>query len=193
MTATAGSGRLVMSADDMRRALVRIAHEIVERNRGAETLVLVGVPRPGPLLAQRIAAHIEAFESVRVPTGSLDIAMHRDDLDRRPHAPDVHPSSIPVNVTDRDVVLVDDVLYTGRSVRAAMDALNDFGRPRTIQLAVMVDRGHRELPIRADYVGKNLPTSDVDVVAVHLDELEGEDAVRIEPRPREETGGAPAS
>jgi pyrimidine operon attenuation protein/uracil phosphoribosyltransferase len=182
-----------MTADDMRRAVVRIAHEIVERNKGAETLVLVGVPRPGPKLAERIAAEIEAFEGIRVPTGSLDIAMYRDDLDRRPHAPDVHPTDLPVDVADRDVVLVDDVLYTGRSVRAAMDALNDFGRPRTIQLAVVVDRGHRELPIRADYVGKNLPTADDDVVSVELAELDGEDEVRIEPRAAGEAGDAAPS
>ena len=190
MTAATGCGRLAMTADEMRRALVRIAHEIVERNQGAGTLVLVGVPRPGPKLAERIAEQIEGFEGVQVPTGSLDIAMYRDDLDRRPHAPNVHPSNIPVDIADRDIVLVDDVLYTGRSVRAAMDALNDFGRPRTIQLAVMVDRGHRELPIRADYVGKNLPTSRDDLVTVCLKELDGEDAVRIEPRAAEETGGA---
>ncbi len=179
-----------MTADDVRRALVRIAHEIVERNSGADALVLVGVPRPGPVLAKRITAHIESFEGVRVPTGALDIAMHRDDLDRHAHAPAVHPSDIPVDLNDRDVVLVDDVLYTGRSIRAAMDALNDYGRPRTIQLAVMVDRGHRELPIRADFVGKNVPTARDEVVAVRLQELDGTDEVRVGPAATAEVSDA---
>lgn len=183
MARAAGSGRVVMTADDLRRAIVRIAHEIVERNRGAADLALVGIPRPGPVLAQRLAAEIESFEHVAVPTGAIDIAMHRDDLDRR--TPSVHPSDIPVDLTDRNVVLVDDVVFTGRSARAAMDALNAFGRPRTIQLAVVIDRGHRELPIRADYVGKNVPTSRDETVRVLLQELDGEDGVRLEPRSSE--------
>ena len=192
VTTTTGAGRLVMNADEMRRALVRIAHEIVERNRGAGSLVLLGVPRPGPVLARRLAAESASFEGLQVPTGAVDIAMYRDDLDRRRDAPDVYPSDVPVDVTDRDVVLVDDVLFTGRSIRAAMDALTDFGRPRTIQLAVMIDRGHRELPIRADYVGKNAPTAGDEVVRVRLREIDGEDAVLIAPLPREETGAAAA-
>ncbi len=178
VTAIGGQSRLALSADDIRRAVVRIAHEIVERNRGAGSLVLVGILRPGPALAGRLGAEIERFEPVSVPTGALDIGMYRDDLDRRA-APTIHPSEIPVDVSERDVVLVDDVLYTGRSVRAAMDALNDFGRPRSIQLAVLVDRGHRELPIRADYVGKNIPTAPDEVVSVRLAEFDGEDAVFI--------------
>lgn len=169
-----------MSAADMSRALTRITHEIVERNRGAATLVLVGVPRPGPVLAARLAGLINKFEGVEVPTGAVDTTMHRDDLDRRAIGPPVQPSHIPVDLSDRDVVLVDDVLYTGRTLRAAMDALNDFGRPRTIQFAVIVDRGHRQLPVRADFVGKNLPTADDERVIVRLQELDGEDAVRIE-------------
>ncbi len=173
------AGRLAMSAEDLRRALTRIAHEIVERNKGAANLVFVGVPRPGPLLARRLAAAVADFEGVAVPTGAVDISLYRDDLTSRAGAPDVHPTDIPGDVTDRDVVLVDDVLYTGRSARAALDALTDFGRPRTIQLAVVVDRGHRELPIRADYVGKNIPTAPHENVDVSLTELDGEDAVRI--------------
>ena len=176
----AAQRRLVMSAADMGRALTRITHEIIERNRGAATLVLVGVPRPGPVLAQRLAGLIEKIEGIQVPTGAVDTTMHRDDLDRRSIGPPVHPSHIPVDVTDRNVVLVDDVLYTGRTLRAALDALNDFGRPRTIQFAVIVDRGHRELPVRADFVGKNLPTADDERVIVQLQELDGEDAVHIE-------------
>lgn len=179
-----------MTADDVRRALVRIAHEIVEHNGGGDSLVLVGVPRPGPILAERIAALIESFEGMQVPTGALDIAMHRDDLDRHAHAPTVHPSDIPVDLNDRDVVLVDDVLYTGRSIRAAMDALNDYGRPRTVQLAVMIDRGHRELPIRADFVGKNVPTARDELVAVRLEELDGADEVRVGPAATAEVGDA---
>ncbi|MBM4438107.1 MAG: bifunctional pyr operon transcriptional regulator/uracil phosphoribosyltransferase PyrR [Actinobacteria bacterium] len=189
--ATTGTTRLAMTAEDLRRAVVRIAHEIVERNRGAETLVLVGIPRPGPVLAARLAAEIQRFERAAVPSGAIDITLYRDDLDRR--TPVVHPSDIPVDLTDRDVVLVDDVLFTGRSVRAAMDALNEFGRPRTIQLAVIVDRGHRELPIRADYVGKNLPTAHDETVRVLLAELDGEDGVRLEPAPEQERPHAAVS
>ena len=176
----AAQRRLVVSAADMGRAMSRIAHEIIERNRGAASLVLVGIPRPGPVLAERLAGLIEEIEGLRVPTGAVDPTMHRDDLDRRSIGPPVRPSHIPVDVTDRHVVLVDDVLYTGRTLRAALDALNDFGRPRTIQFAVIVDRGHRELPVRADFVGKNLPTADDERVTVRLQELDGEDAVHIE-------------
>lgn len=176
----AAQRRVVMSEADMGRAMSRIAHEIIERNRGAASLVLVGIPRPGPVLAERLASLIEMIEGLEVPTGAVDPTMHRDDLDRRSIGPPVRPSHIPVDVTDRTVVLVDDVLYTGRTLRAALDALNDFGRPRTIQFAVIVDRGHRELPVRADFVGKNLPTADDERVTVRLQELDGEDAVHIE-------------
>lgn len=179
MAVNSGSSRLVMSADDLRRTLTRIAHEIVERNRGAANLVFVGVPRPGPILARRLAEAVASFEDVTVPTGAVDISLYRDDLVSRVATPPMHPTEIPVDVTDRDVVLVDDVLHTGRSTRAALDALTDFGRPSTIQLAVVVDRGHRELPIRADYAGKNIPTALYESVEVRLEELDGEDAVRV--------------
>ena len=191
MAANGGGCRLVMSADDVRRTLTRIAHEIVERNRGATNLVFVGVPRPGPILARRLAEAVASFEDVRVPTGAVDISLYRDDLVSRATTPPMHPSDIPVDVTGRDVVLVDDVLHTGRSARAALDALTDFGRPSTIQLAVVVDRGHRELPIRADYAGKNIPTALDENVEVRLDELDGEDAVRIVVNP--EVANAAAS
>ena len=171
--------RLVMSADDLRRALRRIAHEIVERNQGASNLVFLGVPRPGPVLALRLAKAVTEFEGVDVLTGAIDISLYRDDLKQRVVTPDIYPTEIPDDVNDKDVVLVDDVLYTGRSARAALDALTDFGRPRSIQLAVVVDRGHRELPIRADYVGKNIPTAPDEIVEVSLAEIVGEDAVRI--------------
>ena len=176
----AAQRRVVMSSADMGRAMSRIAHEIIERNRGASSLVLVGIPRPGPVLAERLAGLIEQIEGLKVPTGAVDTTMHRDDLDRRSIGPPVRPTHIPVDVTDRTVVLVDDVLYTGRTLRAALDALNDFGRPRAIQFAAIVDRGHRELPVRADFVGKNLPTADDERVTVRLHELDGEDAVHIE-------------
>ena len=179
MAVNGDAGRLVMSADDLRRTLTRIAHEIVERNRGPTNLVFVGVPRPGPILARRLADAVASFEDVQVPTGAVDISLYRDDLVRRTTTPPMHPTNIPVDITDRDIVLVDDVLHTGRSTRAALDALTDFGRPSTIQLAVVVDRGHRELPIRADYAGKNIPTALYESVEVRLEELDGEDAVRV--------------
>ena len=186
-----GASRLVMSADDLRRTLTRIAHEIVERNRGATNLVFVGVPRPGPILARRLAEAVASFEEVNVPTGAVDISLYRDDLVSRAATPPMHPTDIPVDVTDRDVVLIDDVLHTGRSARAALDALTDFGRPSSIQLAVVVDRGHRELPIRADYAGKNIPTALYENVEVRLEELDGEDAVRVVAKP--EVANAAAS
>ncbi|MCY3782884.1 MAG: bifunctional pyr operon transcriptional regulator/uracil phosphoribosyltransferase PyrR [Chloroflexi bacterium] len=189
----AAQRRVVMSAADMGRAMSRIAHEIIERNRGAASLVLVGIPRPGPVLAERLAGLIETIEGRQVPTGAVDPTMHRDDLDRRSIGPPVHPSHIPVDVTDRTVVLVDDVLYTGRTLRAALDALNDFGRPRAIQFAAIVDRGHRELPVRADFVGKNLPTADDERVTVRLQELDGEDAVHIERVTRAAREATPAA
>lgn len=172
-----GSAVVVMGADDIRRAITRIAHEIVERNGGAAGLVLVGIPLRGVPLAHRIAKAIRSFEETDVPTGSLDISLYRDDLRSRGVSMQVRPSSIPVSVNGRRVVLVDDVLFTGRSARAALDALNDFGRPERIQLAALVDRGHRELPIRADYVGKNVPTARDDDVQVLLEETDGRDIV----------------
>ncbi|MDQ7819819.1 MAG: bifunctional pyr operon transcriptional regulator/uracil phosphoribosyltransferase PyrR [Armatimonadota bacterium] len=169
----------VMDAEAIRRALVRIAHEILERNRSPQTLVLVGIRTRGVPLAHRLAAAIAAIEGVSVPVGTLDITRYRDDRPDRP-PPVVRPSPLPVNVAGRVVILVDDVLYTGRTVRAAMDALVDLGRPAGIQLAVLVDRGHRELPIRPDYVGKNLPTARREHVSVRLAEVDGRDEVVIE-------------
>ena len=175
--ATQDGGKVILRAEDMRRALVRIAHEILERHRGADDLVLVGVVSRGVPLARRLAEHIATVEGVEVPVGELDVTLHRDDLDLRDGRRAMGRSTLPVNVSGRQVVLVDDVLYTGRSVRAALDALISYGRPKQIQLAVLVDRGHRELPLRADYVGKNLPTARDESVDVHLLESDGRDAV----------------
>jgi pyrimidine operon attenuation protein/uracil phosphoribosyltransferase len=173
---------IIMDESDVRRALTRIAHEILERNRGAGNLCLIGVHTRGIPLAHRLARLIESFEGQAVPVGMLDIARHRDD---RPHT-DAHVlTSIDFDPTDKHVILVDDVLYTGRSVRAGLDALLEYGRPAEVQLAVLVDRGHRELPVRADYVGKSIPTSRRERVTVHLKDTDGEDAVYIE-RPSEE-------
>ncbi|MBI4499012.1 MAG: bifunctional pyr operon transcriptional regulator/uracil phosphoribosyltransferase PyrR [Chloroflexi bacterium] len=171
--------KLVMTAEDIRRALTRIAHEILERNRGAEDLVLVGIRTRGVFLARRLAALIARFEQTELPTGTLDIGLYRDDLATRHGSLALGRTDIPVDIGNQRVVLVDDVLFTGRTVRAAMDALTDFGRPRSIQLAVLVDRGHRELPIRPDYVGKNLPTSLSEEVQVRLMEVDGRDEVAI--------------
>jgi pyrimidine operon attenuation protein/uracil phosphoribosyltransferase len=172
-------GRTVLDARDISRALTRIAHEILERNKGAQDLVLLGIPRRGVPLAQRIAAKIASVEGVSIPVGSLDVTMYRDDLRMRP-ARTLMPTDIPPGgIEGKTVVLVDDVLFSGRTIRAALDAMNDLGRPRTVRLAVLVDRGHRELPIRADFVGKNLPTSLVEKVSVQLEEFDGSDAVVI--------------
>jgi pyrimidine operon attenuation protein/uracil phosphoribosyltransferase len=168
--------KVIMSGEEIRRALSRIAHELLERQQGAEELVLVGVHTRGVPLAQRLAQRIQQYEGVRVPVGALEIALYRDDVFLRGPVPS-QVTDIPGGVQGRKVVLVDDVLYTGRSARAAMDALVDFGRPRLIQLAVLVDRGHRELPIRADYVGKNVPTSQAEEVRVRLVETDGRDEV----------------
>jgi pyrimidine operon attenuation protein/uracil phosphoribosyltransferase len=173
MTAT------VMEADDVRRAITRIAHEIVERNGGADGVTLVGIADRGDDLARRLAADIRRIESRDVPVGVLDITFYRDDIGLRAEAPEVHETRIGFDVTGATVVLVDDVLYTGRTIRSAMDALMDFGRPRAIQLAVLVDRGHRELPIRADFVGKNVPTNRLDDVRVAVQELDGRDEVTV--------------
>ncbi len=170
--------RRVLGADDIRRALHRIAHEIIERNRGVGDVVLAGIPTRGVPLAGRLAEALYEFEGAKVPAGSLDIGLYRDDLDRRPVAP-IGVTDIPVAVDDAVVVIVDDVLYTGRTIRAALDALADLGRPRAVQLAVLVDRGHRELPIRPDYVGKNLPTASDERVSVRLAETDGEEGVWI--------------
>lgn len=170
----------VMDAQAISRAVVRIAHEILERNRGTANLAVVGIRTRGDVLARRLAAAIERIEGVGIPVGVLDITLYRDDLDRLPDRPAVARTDVPFDVEGKTVVLVDDVLYTGRTVRAALDALMDLGRPAAIQLAVLVDRGHRELPIRPDYVGKNLPTSSRERVAVRLVETDGVDEVVIE-------------
>ncbi|MDZ7379803.1 MAG: bifunctional pyr operon transcriptional regulator/uracil phosphoribosyltransferase PyrR [candidate division KSB1 bacterium] len=168
----------VMDAVAIERALRRIAHEILERNRGASALVLVGIRTRGVPLARRLGEHLMQIEGHAVPVGAVDITLYRDDLKGRKSRP-VHSTDIPCSLEARHVVLVDDVLYTGRSIRAAMDALTDFGRPQSIQLAVLIDRGHRELPIRADYVGKNIPTARHEQVSVLLQEVDGRDAVTI--------------
>ncbi len=173
-----GSGGLVLrtrvfDAEALRRAQVRIAHEIVERNQGGDGVVLVGLYTRGYAIARRLADAIAEFEPVEVPVGALDVAFYRDDIKLRAVQP-LGPTEIPVDVADRVVVLVDDVLFTGRTTRAALDALTELGRPRAVQLAVLVDRGHRELPIRADYVGKNLPTRLVEDVRVRLHEVDGD-------------------
>ena len=170
----------ILDADGVRRTVRRLAHEIVEANQGVEGLVLVGIEGGGAALAQRIAAEIEGFEGQRPATGSLDITLHRDDLHQRGLPAALKATQLP-DIDGRVVVLVDDVLYTGRSVRAAMDTLNDYGRPKAVRLAVLVDRGHRELPIRADMVGKNIPTAQTDRVRVLLLEVDGRDAVVIVP------------
>ena len=170
---------VLMDADGIRRALVRISHEIVERNKGVENLVIVGIRTRGVPIAERLAATIGKIEGQQPPVGVLDITLHRDDLSMLAYQPIVHPTELPVDITDQTVVLVDDVLYTGRTIRAALDALIDMGRPRAIQLAVLIDRGHRELPIRADFVGKNVPTAAREVVSVQLQGTDGSEKVVI--------------
>jgi pyrimidine operon attenuation protein/uracil phosphoribosyltransferase len=167
----------LMEAADIARALKRVAHEIIERNRGLENVVLVGIRTRGVPLSQRIAAHLETIENHQLPLGALDIALHRDDFHLRAAAP--QKTAIPCDISGKTVILVDDVLFTGRTIRAALDALGDFGRPASVQLAVLIDRGHRELPIRADFVGKNAPTSREEKVAVKLTETDGSDEVLI--------------
>ncbi len=170
----------LMDEGEVRRAVTRIAHEIVERNKGASDVVLVGIAARGDDLARRLVKEIAGIEGSEIPVGVLDITFYRDDVGLRAEAPELHETRIPFDVTGKTVVLVDDVLYTGRTVRSALDALVDFGRPVAIQLAVLVDRGHRELPIRADYVGKNVPTRKGEKVSVVLTEVDGEDAVIME-------------
>lgn len=172
----------IMDASDIRRAIRRIAHEIVEKNGGVEGLVLIGIRRRGVPLAQRIAKAILEFEGVEVETGVLDITFYRDDLQTIGSSPKIGTTEIDGDINERTVVLVDDVLYTGRTVRAALNEMMDFGRPTAIQLAVLIDRGHRELPIRADYVGKNVPTSRREVVEVSLQEIDGDEQVHIAER-----------
>ena len=175
------TARAVMSASDVARALRRIAHEILEHNKGADDLVVLGIPSRGVALAHRLVGVIESVEGRSVPVGALDVTMHRDDLRRQPTRSPMHTEIPAGGIDDKVVVLVDDVLYSGRTVRAALDALSDLGRPRAVRLAVLVDRGHRELPIRADHVGKNLPTSSEERVMVRLSEHDegAEDGVTI--------------
>jgi pyrimidine operon attenuation protein / uracil phosphoribosyltransferase len=185
--AAAAAGRLfvmvpvsLLDGGDIRRAVTRIAHEILERNKGAAGLALVGIAARGDDLARRLASEIARIEGAKVPVGVLDITFYRDDIGMRAEAPEVHETRIGFDITGKTVVLVDDVLFTGRTIRAAMDALVDFGRPTSVELAVLVDRGHRELPIRADFVGKNVPTRMDESVRVALQEVDGEDAVYME-------------
>ena len=182
--------RAVMTGSDMSRALRRIAHEVVERNRGTEDIIVVGIRTRGGPLAARLVEILEEIEGRSVASGILDIGMYRDDLDRRPRTV-LGPTDVPAQIDGKTIVLVDDVLYTGRTIRAALDALADLGRAAVVQLAVIVDRGHRELPIRADFVGKNLPTARDEHVTVRVAETDGEDGVWIEgPRAREQGSAA---
>jgi len=175
------TARQIMTADDVRRALIRISHEIVEKHGGPDGLALVGVQTRGVPLAERLASAIENNEGVRIPVGSLDISFHRDDIEPSARQPHVRSTDLPFDLQSSTLVIVDDVLYTGRTVRAALDALVEIGRPKAVRLAVLVDRGHRELPIRADHVGKNVPTSREERIRVHLAETDGgEDEVVIE-------------
>ncbi|CAM3697661.1 bifunctional pyr operon transcriptional regulator/uracil phosphoribosyltransferase PyrR [Mesobacillus zeae] len=172
---------VVLDEQAIRRALTRVAHEIIERNKGIDNCVLVGIRTRGIYIANRLAERIEQIEGASIEVGEIDITLYRDDLSIKTedHEPEVKGSDIPYSITDKKVILVDDVLYTGRTVRAAMDALIDIGRPAAIQLAVLVDRGHRELPIRADFVGKNIPTSSAERIVVELAEVDGKDRVSI--------------
>jgi len=173
------TGKNIMSPEDIRRSLARITHEIIEQNKTTKNLILVGMRTRGVPLAKRLAANMEDLAGLQIPVGALDISLYRDDLSLLNQQPTVQRTDIPVNIDGKSVVLVDDVLYTGRSIRAAMDALIDLGRPRSIQLAVLVDRGHRELPIRADYVGRNIPSSIDEEIQVQLVETDGIDGVII--------------
>jgi len=168
-----------MDKDQMERSLQRMAHEIIEQNRGLEKIRLVGIRSRGVPLAERLSSYLKLISNQEVPVGILDITLYRDDLSTISHQPVIKGSAIDFDIEDAVVVLVDDVLYTGRTVRAAIDALMDFGRPKQIQLAVLIDRGHRELPIKADYVGKNVPTSKEEIIKVSLEEIDGEDSVKI--------------
>ncbi|KMT21440.1 bifunctional pyr operon transcriptional regulator/uracil phosphoribosyltransferase PyrR [Clostridium cylindrosporum] len=169
----------LLDEKSINRALIRVSHEIIEKNKGVENIVLVGIKTRGVPLAKRIAGYIEEFEGTKVEIGTLDITLYRDDLSEKNYEPKVNDSDIPSDLSNKIVVLVDDVLYTGRTVRSALDAIIDIGRPNSIQLAILIDRGHRELPIRADYVGKNVPTSIDEIVQVELKEIDGIDRVII--------------
>lgn len=169
----------VLDRDGVQRAIIRIAHEILERNQGTKDLILVGIRTRGVYLASRLQKQIQTIEKKEVASGILDITLYRDDLGEIGARPEIRETNIPGDITGKIVVLVDDVLYTGRTIRAALDALVDFGRPRAIQLAVLIDRGHRELPIKADYIGKNIPTSKEEEVVVHLDEADKNDEVVV--------------
>ncbi len=169
----------IMNAQDIDRVLSRMAHEIIEKNKGTDNLVLLGIRTLGVPLAQRIAKKIKETEEVSIDTGILDITLYRDDLSTLSNKPIVHQTEIKFNITGKKVVMVDDVLYTGRTIRAALDALIDLGRPKQIQLAILIDRGHRELPIRADYIGRNIPTSQDEVIKVNLKEENEEDNVLL--------------
>lgn len=171
--------RKILDAEGIQRALTRIAHEILERNQGGSNLVLLGIRTRGVFLAERLQKQIQAIENKPVPLGILDITLYRDDLGESDRRPVVHETKLPCDIQGKTVVLVDDVLFTGRTIRAALDAIIDFGRPRAIQLAVLIDRGHRELPIKADYIGKNIPTSLDEQVALHLTEKDGGDEVVV--------------
>jgi pyrimidine operon attenuation protein/uracil phosphoribosyltransferase len=183
-------GKIIMTAEDIRRTLARIAHEIIERNRVLDDLVMVGIHTRGVPLARRLAADIERFEKLAVPVGMLDFSLYRDDLESLQAQTVLRHTDIPININGKSIVLVDDVLYTGRSIRAAMDALVDLGRPRTIHLAVLVDRGHREMPIRADYVGKNIPSARHEDIRVCLRETDGVDEVSITMVARPQAAGS---
>lgn len=163
----------------MKRALTRITYEIIERNHSIQDIVLVGIKTRGIYIASRIAERLKQLEDIDIPVGELDITLYRDDKKENPEESELHSSDIPVSLEGKEVILIDDVLYTGRTIRAAMDAVMDFGRPRKISLAVLVDRGHRELPIRADYVGKNIPTSRAEEILVEMQELDGQDRIMI--------------
>ena len=182
------TGKVILGTDDMHRVVDRIAHQILEKTHGAADTILLGIPTRGVPLAARLAGRIQAFEGVTLPVGALDVTLYRDDLRLRGARALGRTDLPPAGIDGRLVILVDDVLFSGRTVRAALDALNDLGRPRAVQLAVLVDRGHRELPIRADYVGKNIPTALPESVRVALTETDGRDEIRIEPE-REETTG----
>lgn len=171
---------VILDSDGIRRALTRIAHEIIEKNKGVDNVALIGIRRRGVPLAERLAKKIADIEGKEVPIGILDITLYRDDLTTITHQPVIHRTEIPFSIKGRVVVLVDDVLFTGRTIRAALDAVIDLGRPEAIQLAVLVDRGHRELPIRADYIGKNVPTSKKEIVSVYLTELDKKEKIVIE-------------
>ncbi|MBU4346814.1 MAG: bifunctional pyr operon transcriptional regulator/uracil phosphoribosyltransferase PyrR [Candidatus Omnitrophica bacterium] len=169
----------IIDKDTLGRTLIRIAHEILEKNKGTKDLCLVGIRKRGAYLAKRLADYINRIEGESIPVGILDITLYRDDLTLVASQPVVHKTEIDFDITDKNIVLVDDVLYTGRTVRSALDALVDFGRPKSIQLAVLIDRGHREIPIRTDYVGKNIPTAKNETIEVRLEETDGKDEVVI--------------